>query len=84
MITSLLQHCIFPRLCFTASDAVYCAKIISLLHSIKTANFASLICYDRVSIATAPLFVVLIVIEYSVASDVDSSMCVCVCVTDPM
>jgi len=49
-ITQFLQLCIFPRCCFTASDAVYCAKFIHILHDLKTPNFSTLICYDRVSL----------------------------------
>ncbi|KAH3839564.1 hypothetical protein DPMN_112996, partial [Dreissena polymorpha] len=47
-ITQFLQLCIFPRCCFTASDAVYCAEFIHILHSLKTPNFSTLICYDRI------------------------------------
>merc|ERR1712045_772021 len=47
-ITSFLQYCIFPRCGFTAIDAVYCAKFIHILHQLKTPNFSSLICYDRI------------------------------------
>ncbi|XP_013410006.1 THO complex subunit 2-like [Lingula anatina] len=47
-ITQFLQVCIFPRCCFTASDAVYCAKFIEVLHELKTPNFSTLICYDRI------------------------------------
>ncbi|XP_064608579.1 THO complex subunit 2-like isoform X2 [Liolophura sinensis] len=47
-ITQFLQLCIFPRCCFTASDAVYCAKYIQILHDLKTTNFSTLICYDRI------------------------------------
>lgn len=47
-ITQFLQLCVFPRCCFTASDAVYCAKFIHILHDLKTPNFSTLICCDRV------------------------------------
>ncbi|ELU01720.1 hypothetical protein CAPTEDRAFT_223841 [Capitella teleta] len=47
-ITSLLQLCLFPRCVFTASDAIYCAKFLNTIHSLKTPNFSSLICYDRI------------------------------------
>ena len=46
--TMILQMCLFPRSCFTAPDAVYCAKFLLTIHSLKTPNFSSLICYDRV------------------------------------
>lgn len=49
-ITQFLQLCVFPRCCFTASDAVYCAKFIHILHDLKTPNFSTLICCDRVSL----------------------------------
>ncbi|XP_074593972.1 THO complex subunit 2-like protein [Brevipalpus obovatus] len=48
MTTQFLQHCLFPRCIFTASDALYCAKFVHLLHSIKTPNFSTLICYDKI------------------------------------
>lgn len=50
MTTQFLQHCLFPRCIFTASDSLFCAKFVFLLHSLKTPNFSTLICYDRVSI----------------------------------
>lgn len=49
MTTQFFQHCLFPRCVFTASDAFYCAKFVHLLHTLKTPNFSTLICYDRVS-----------------------------------
>ncbi|CAL1526810.1 unnamed protein product [Lymnaea stagnalis] len=48
MTTNLLQYCLFPRCCFTASDAVYCGHFIQVLHNLKTPNFSTLITYDRV------------------------------------
>lgn len=47
-ITALIQLCLFPRCCVTANDAIYCAKFLYVLHNLKTPNFSSLICYDRV------------------------------------
>ncbi|XP_033742553.1 THO complex subunit 2-like isoform X3 [Pecten maximus] len=47
-ITQFLQLCIFPRCCFTAIDALYCSKFIHILHDLKTPNFSTLICYDRI------------------------------------
>ncbi|RZF48549.1 hypothetical protein LSTR_LSTR011164 [Laodelphax striatellus] len=47
MITQFLQLCLFPRCIFTMTDAVYCAKFVHILHSLKTANFSTLLCYDR-------------------------------------
>ncbi|KAK7500593.1 hypothetical protein BaRGS_00008168 [Batillaria attramentaria] len=48
MTTNFLQLCLFPRCCFTASDAMYCGYFIQVLHSLKTPNFSTLICYDRI------------------------------------
>ena len=50
LINAFMQHCIFPRCCFTSMDAIYCAKFINIIHNLKTLNFSSLICYDRVSL----------------------------------
>ncbi|XP_042196497.1 THO complex subunit 2 isoform X1 [Callorhinchus milii] len=47
-ITKFLQLCIFPRCIFSAIDAVYCAKFVELVHQLKTPNFSTLLCYDRV------------------------------------
>ncbi|XP_063988875.1 THO complex subunit 2 isoform X2 [Diachasmimorpha longicaudata] len=46
-ITQFLQLCLFPRCTFTAVDAMYCAKFVHTIHSLKTANFSTLLCYDR-------------------------------------
>lgn len=48
-ITQFLQLCVFPRCLFTVGDAVYCAKFVSMLHSIRTPNFSTLLFFDRVS-----------------------------------
>lgn len=48
MIAQFYQYCLFPRSVFTASDALYSAKFIHTLHTLKTPNFSTLICYDRV------------------------------------
>ena len=37
------------RCIFTATDAIFCAKFVSIIHSLKTPNFSTLICFDRVS-----------------------------------
>jgi len=47
-ITKFLQFCIFPRAIFSALDAVYCAKMIHMLHQLKTTNFSTLLCLDRI------------------------------------
>ena len=54
-ITQFLQLCMFPRCVFTASDAVYCAKFVHMLHNLKTPNFSTLLCFDRVSGISAHL-----------------------------
>lgn len=48
VITRFLQLCIFPRCTFTAVDAMYCAKFVHTIHLLKTTNFSTLLCYDRV------------------------------------
>lgn len=48
-ITRFLQLCLFPRCTFTSIDAVYCAKFVQVIHMLKTPNFSTLLCYDRVS-----------------------------------
>ena len=40
--------CIFSRCLFTQIDAFYCAKFIQIIHSLKTPNFSTIICYDRI------------------------------------
>ena len=44
----VLQHCILPRLYLTEEDAVYCAKIMLLLHEMETPGFSSLQCFDKI------------------------------------
>ncbi|XP_012547253.2 THO complex subunit 2 isoform X1 [Bombyx mori] len=46
-VTRLMQLCIFPRCVFTAADALYCAEFVHTVHSLKTPNFSTLLCYDR-------------------------------------
>lgn len=48
-ITRFLQLCLFPRCTFTQIDAIYCAKFVHTIHILKTPNFSTLLCYDRVS-----------------------------------
>ena len=48
-ITTFVQLCLFPRCVFTASDAIYCAHFVKIIHMLKTPNFSTLICFDRVS-----------------------------------
>ncbi|XP_033174015.1 THO complex subunit 2 isoform X2 [Drosophila mauritiana] len=47
-ITQFLQLCLFPRCTFTALDALYCAKFVHAIHNLKTSNFSTLLCYDRI------------------------------------
>merc|ERR1719189_855122 len=47
-ITTFLQLCLFPRCIFTANEAIYCAKFVEVIHSLKTPNFSTLICFDRI------------------------------------
>lgn len=49
-ITQFLQLCVYPRVFYTASDAVYAAQFIHVLHQLKAAQFSTLICLDRVGI----------------------------------
>ncbi|CAH0560689.1 unnamed protein product [Brassicogethes aeneus] len=46
-ITRFLQLCLFPRCTFTQIDALYCAKFVQIIHMLKTPNFSTLLCYDR-------------------------------------
>ena len=48
-VTRLMQLCLFPRCVFTAADALYCAEFVHTVHSLRTPNFSTLLCYDRVS-----------------------------------
>lgn len=48
-IPQFLQLCLFPRCTFTALDAMYCAEFIHTVHKLRTPNFSTLLCYDRVS-----------------------------------
>ncbi|KAJ8978313.1 hypothetical protein NQ317_008185 [Molorchus minor] len=46
-ITRFLQLCLFPRCTFTQIDALYCAQFVHTIHMLKTPNFSTLLCYDR-------------------------------------
>lgn len=48
-IMQFLQLCVFPRCIFTSIDALYCSKFIHTIHTLKTANFSTLLCFDKVS-----------------------------------
>lgn len=47
-IMQFLQLCIFPRSLFTANDAIFCAKFITLMQQLGTENFPTILCLDRV------------------------------------
>ncbi|XP_046462937.1 THO complex subunit 2-like isoform X2 [Daphnia pulex] len=47
-ITQFLQHCLIHRCVFTATDALFCARFVQLLHNLKTPNFLTLKCYDLI------------------------------------
>ncbi|XP_018897836.2 THO complex subunit 2 isoform X2 [Bemisia tabaci] len=46
-ITQFLQLCLFPRCVFTMVDALYCSKFVHTLHILRTNNFSTLLCFDR-------------------------------------
>ncbi|CAH2091992.1 unnamed protein product [Euphydryas editha] len=46
-VTRLMQLCLFPRCVFTQPDALYCAEFVHAVHALKTPNFSTLLCYDR-------------------------------------
>ncbi|XP_041973437.1 THO complex subunit 2 isoform X2 [Aricia agestis] len=46
-VTRLMQLCLFPRCVFTPPDALYCAEFVHTVHALKTPNFSTLLCYDR-------------------------------------
>ncbi|KAI5636702.1 transcription factor/nuclear export subunit protein 2 domain-containing protein [Phthorimaea operculella] len=46
-VTRLMQLCLFPRCVFTPHDALYCAEFVHTVHKLKTPNFSTLLCYDR-------------------------------------
>jgi len=47
-ITQFLQLCLFPRCVFTSIDALFCARFVQVMHNLRTPNFSTLICYDRI------------------------------------
>ncbi|KAL6079090.1 THO complex subunit 2 [Balamuthia mandrillaris] len=48
MVYDLLQNCIFPRALFSASDALYCAKFVEMMHRIDTPYFSTVQYLDKV------------------------------------
>ncbi|CAB0008239.1 unnamed protein product [Nesidiocoris tenuis] len=47
MITQFLLLCVFPRCKLSIVDSLFCAQFIHTLHTIETANFCTLLFYDR-------------------------------------
>jgi THO complex subunit 2 len=47
MIQHFIQHCILPRCSFSAVDAIYCAKFATLLHTLKTTNWSTVLYFDK-------------------------------------
>ena len=62
-ITTFLQLCLFPRCIFTANEAIYCAKFVQVIHSLKTPNFSTLICFDRVRILLTTIVNSILIVE---------------------
>jgi THO complex subunit 2 len=50
-----LQTCIFPRCVQSPEDAVFCAKFIKLLHSIKTPNLSTIVIYNMIINSLGPM-----------------------------
>jgi THO complex subunit 2 len=49
IINLMMQECIRPRCMFSASDAIFCARFIVLMHQLGTFGFSTLSLFDRVS-----------------------------------
>ncbi|XP_055340190.1 THO complex subunit 2-like [Paramacrobiotus metropolitanus] len=47
VVSQFLQMCVLPRSTYSAVDALFSAHFISCLHELRTANFSTLLCYDR-------------------------------------
>ncbi|CAH0721695.1 unnamed protein product, partial [Brenthis ino] len=46
-VTRLMQLCLFPRCVAAPPDAHYCAEFVHAVHALRTPNFSTLLCYDR-------------------------------------
>ncbi len=46
--TALLQYCVLPRCIQSPEDALFCAKLIQVLHSIKTPRLSTLVFYNTI------------------------------------
>lgn len=53
--SSFIQTCILPRVLFSESDAIYCAKLIIILHQQRITLFQSLVFIDKLFIDILPL-----------------------------
>ena len=49
-IVRMQQFCLYQRCLFSASDAVFCALFIKIIHSLQAVNFSTILCFDRVSV----------------------------------
>ncbi|OQV14093.1 THO complex subunit 2 [Hypsibius exemplaris] len=47
VVSQFLQMCVLPRSTFSTIDALFSAHFISSLHELRTQNFSTLLCYDR-------------------------------------
>lgn len=45
-----LQSCILPRVISSEVDAVYCAKLVETLHTIKTGYFQTIVFMDKANL----------------------------------
>ncbi|KAI1732320.1 transcription factor/nuclear export subunit protein 2 domain-containing protein [Ditylenchus destructor] len=50
-----LQACILPRAMFSEVDAVYCAKFIETLHTIRTGFFQTIVFFDKIFTDITPI-----------------------------
>lgn len=50
--SAFLQHCILPRVLYSAEDAVYCARFAMRLHVMSTPYFSTVIYVDKVMLQT--------------------------------
>ncbi|XP_075247054.1 THO complex subunit 2-like isoform X3 [Convolutriloba macropyga] len=47
-VVRIQQFCLYQRCLFSASDAVFCALFIKIIHSLQAVNFSTILCFDRV------------------------------------
>ncbi len=48
--THFVQLCVLPRCVQSPEDSVYCAKLVKLLHSIKTPKLCTITFYNQVTV----------------------------------